>query len=662
MSWAVTEKPETKSPVRTNKEIQLGRLAMKPSTLERIYPSLGEDYSRPGILLILRVILSAALLGVFYFAKLAEDINFILIVTAAIICGYDIVLGMVKNIRDRVFMSENLTVTIAVILSFAISRGAEGVMALLLLQLSYMVRAYALHRTRAMICEGIEPERKTLKGLDTVEKGESQNQEYPIGSSLVVYEGMSVPVDCVIKEGSGTVNLSFITGSDKKVSLTKGDYLPAGSVCEEGQFVAEAAQLPENALYRKMASILKSGYGEMTENETVWRKRTAYFVPAAIIISLVSLLVLPLIFNISFSETIRRIITVIAVASPCGVIISIPMTYFAGMAAGRNAGILYTHATALESAAAVKAVVFNKPGTLTDRNYLLKEIKTDRMDSTTFLKVAAYAAAKSNHYLAKAILNAFDENVDTAIVEEFIEYPDKGVAVSVEGINILLGTSEFLHENGVEMPSGSTNEGTTLHMSVSGRYAGFIAFNEAIKQDAYTGYFKNLANSDVDRIVMISGDSREKDRQVATELGIDEYYAECSTEEKILRLAEIKERIEKKSTLAFVGDCECGEKLYEAADVGIMIGGVACGEELSKTDVVIMQDGIGLIPSVIRLARRTKHFVVRGAIFVCGIKFILLALAVMGYVPLWFGLLIDFSAALAVLLACTGVYLRDSSE
>ncbi len=635
---------------------------MKPSTLERIYPSLGEDYTRPGILLILRVILSAALLGVFYFAKLAEDINSILIITAALACGYDIVLGMVKNIRDRVFMSENLTVTIAVVLSFATSRGAEGVIALLLLQISYIVRAYALHRTRDMICESIEPERKTLKGLDSVEKGESPNPEYPIGSSLVVYEGMSVPVDCVIKEGSGSVNLSFITGSDKKVSLMKGDYLPAGSVCEEGQFVAETTQLPENALFKKMASVLKSGYGEMTANEKAWRKRTTYFVPAAIIISLVSLLALPLIFNISFTETIRRIITVIAVASPCGVIISIPMTYFAGMAAGRNAGILYTHATALESSATVKAVVFNKPGTLTDRNYLVKEINTDRMDSATFLKVAAYAAAKSNHYLAKAILNAFDENIDTALVKEFTEYPEKGVSVSIEDIKIFLGTSEFLHENGVEMPSGSTNEGTKLHMSVSGRYAGFIAFNETIKQDAFAGCFKNLANANVDRIVMISGDSREKDRQVASELGLDEYYAECSTEEKILRLAEIKGRIEKKSALAFVGDCDCDKKLFEAADVGIMVGGVACGEELSKTDVVIMQDGIGPIPSVIRLAHRTKHFVVRGAIFVCCVKAIILALAVLGYSPLWFGLLIDFSAAMAVLLACTGVYLHDSSE
>jgi Cd2+/Zn2+-exporting ATPase len=634
---------------------------MKPRTFERIYPSLGEDYSKPGILLILRVTLSVALLGAFYFAKLAEDINSILLIAAALICGYDIVLSLVKNIREKVLLSENLTVTIAVILSFAIGRGTEGVIALLLLQLSYMVRAYALYRTREMICETIEPERRILKGSDTVKIGDSTKPEYPLGSILVIYEGIAVPVDCVIKEGSGLVDMSFVTGSDKKVRLAKGDYLPAGSVCAEGQFVAAATQLPENALYRKMASVLKAGYGEMTENEKAWIKGTAFFVPASLIVSIVLLLALPLIFHVGFPETIRRIVTVIAIASPCGVMLSIPMTYFAGMAAGRNAGIIYTHAKAVETAATVKAVVFDKIGTLTDRKYLIKEINTDRMDSATYLKVAAYASAKSKNFLAKAIVKAFGENIDTTLIGEFTEYPEKGISVSIEGIKILLGTSEFLTENGVELLDG-TNEATKLHMSVNGKYAGFIAFNETTKQDVSADYFKALAKVDINRIVMISGDSREKDRQLASELGLDEYYAECRTEEKILRLTEIKGRIEKKSALAFVGDCDCNEKLFEAADLGIMAGGFGCGEELSRTDVVIMQNEIEPIPSVLRLARRTKHFVTRGAIFVCCIKAIILALAALGYAPLWFGLLIDFSAALAVLLGCTGVYSRDTSE
>ena len=634
---------------------------MKARTLERIYPSLGENYKKPGILLIIRVVLSVAMLGAFYFAKLADDINSILLIAAALICGYDILLGVVMNIRDKVLLGENLTVTVAVLLSFAISQGAEGVIALILLQISYMVRAYALHRTREMICETIEPERKMLEGSETVKAGDSTKPQYPLGSVIVIYEGIAVPVDCVIKEGSGLADMSFITGSDKKVRLSKGDYLPAGSVCAEGQFVAVAAQLPENALYRKMASVLKAGYGEMTANEEKWIKGSAFFTPAILAISLLLLLLIPFVFHVGFPETLRRIVTIIAIASPCGVVLSIPMTYFAGMAAGRNAGILYTHAKAVETAADVKAVVFDKIGTLTDRNCLVKEINTDKMDSAMFLKVAAFAAAKSMHYLAKAIVNAYGEDINKLLIEEFTEFPEKGICVTIEGIKILLGTNDFLSDNGVEIPSG-TSEVTKLHMSVNGNYAGFISFEETIKQDVSIDYFKTLVKADVDRIVMVSGDSREKDRQVASKLGLDEYYAECRTEEKLQCLAEIKGRIEKKSSLAFTGDCYCDEKLFEAADLGIMVGGFGCGDELSKTDVAIMQNEIEPIPSAIRIARKTKHFVTKGAVFVCCVKALIIALAVFGYAPLWFGLLIDFSAALAVLLGVTGVYSREFSK
>ncbi len=632
---------------------------MKPGTLERIYPSLGDDYKNPGILLIFRLAMSAALLGVFNFVELSKNIDLVLLSAAALVSGYDVLINAVKDISHRVLMRENLPVLIAVILSFAIGRGAEGVIALLLLQLSYMARDYALYRTRKMICEAIEPDRRILKGAETNPKGEPQKLEYPIGSTVIVYEGMAVPLDCVIKEGSGCADMSFITGSPKKVKLVKGDYLPAGSVCTEGQFVAEASQLPENALYRKIASVLKSDYGEMTEIEERLIRATGFFIPAALAASVVLLLVLPFAYKIDFMETIRRIITIIAVASPCGVLLSIPLTWFSGMAAGRRKGILFTHAKALENSAVMKTIVFNKAGTLTDRNFLVTEIKTDRMDPATFLKVAAYAAANSKNSLARAIVKAFGEEIDTRLVKEFAEYPEKGVSVTVDGIQIMLGIGSFFSENGVAIPERA-DEGTKVHMAVNGIYAGWISLSETVKQDVSIGYFNSLSKAGIDRVAMISGDSREKDRLVANELGIEEYYAECSNEEKLRRIAEIKGRTERRSTLAYVSDCLSGEKLFKAADVGILTDGITCRDELTKTDIVIMENGVAPLPDVIRISRRTKSYIIKGAIFGCCVKVIILALAVFGFAPVWFGLLIDFCASLAVLLNSTGVYSRDT--
>lgn len=630
---------------------------MKPSTFERIYPSLGEDYSKPGILLTLRVLLSVILLGVSYYVKFSDDIALAALIAAALISGYDIVINAVKDVLKRDFLHENLTVSVAVILSFTIGRYIEGIVALILLQLSYIARNYALFRTRKTICEVIEPDRKMLKGSysDTDSK-----PEYTVGSILSIYEGISIPMDCVIIDGFGTADLSFITGSKQRIRLNKGDFLPAGSVCTEGQFKAEVVETHENALFRKMASLLKSGYGELTKTEKAWTNAASYFVPCVLIISIVLMFVLPLVYHLSITEALRRVITIIAIASPCGIIISVPLTYFSGIALARRMGILFTHANAVESSTAIKAVVFNKVGTLTERKYLVTDIITDKMDPSTFIKVAAYAAANSQHYLAKSIINAYGEEISKELVKDFVEYQDKGVSVSVDGIQILLGGAEFIEENGSAVPN-TAFEGTILHMSVNGIYAGRIVLNEAIIQDASRAYLNELVEAGADRIAMVSGDRREKDRAVANELGIDEYYAECSIEEKAYHLGEIKGRIDSRSTLAFVGDCESGEKLFEFSDVGIMVNGITCHDELPKTDIVVMENGISSLPSIIGIARKTKRFAVGGMLFGCCIKAIIIALAATGFAPIWFGLLIDFAFSLAVLLNCTRICARNKT-
>ncbi|MBP8639500.1 MAG: HAD-IC family P-type ATPase [Oscillospiraceae bacterium] len=631
---------------------------MEPDTTARIYPSLGEQYSRPSLLLQVRLALTIVLLAVSYFVELSDKILLLVLLVAAVISGYDIVINAVKDCMKRDFLHENLTVSVAVIASFAISRGTEGVVALLLLQISYIIRDYALFRTRKTICEVIEPDRKLFKGN---EADAGAITERSTGTMLTIFEGMAVPSDCLITEGSGAADLSFTTGSDKSVRLKKGDFLPAGSVCTVGQFKAEITNESENALFRKIAAILKSGYGEMTETEEKWTKAVSFIPPLALAVSFLLMLVLPLIFHLSVTEAIRRVITIIAVASPCGILLSVPLTMFSGIALARRLGIVFSHAKAVENASLINAVVFNKVGTLTERTYLVTDIKTDKMDPATFLKVAAYASANSENYLAKAIVNAYGEEISKELVHAFVEHPNQGLCVAVDQIQILLGYSEFLEANGVSVPEISF-EGTVVHMSVNGIYAGRIILSETIMQDASRNSLNDLAEVGADRIAMISGDRRDKDRNVANELGIEEYYAECSTEEKVQRIAEIKGRIDSRSRLAFVGDGECDVQMFVASDVGIMINGLSSHTDLAKTDVAIMENGIGSIPSVIRVARRTMRFAVGGILFCCLIKALIIVFAALGYVPIWFGLLIDSAASFAVLLNCTRICARNKTK
>lgn len=636
---------------------------MKSDTFERIYPSSGENYSPPGLLMILRIVIAAAAIAAYFLVEFPDErLKLALIAAAAVICGYDIVIAAVKDVTKRVFVRENLVVLLAAILSFVIGHEVEGVVALILLQLSYLMRNYALYRTRKMICEVIEPDRKLLKGSSKTGKQASESSNYQVGSSFTVFEGMAVPVDSVIISGSGTADLSFITGSTESIRLKKGDCLPAGCVCTGGQFKAEVSEEPENSLYRKLAAIMKSGYPEMTETEKAWTKYTWFIVPFALLLSILLIVVLPLTSSIDINEAVARAIAVIAVASPCGILIPIPLTYFSGISAARRHGVVFTNAISAERAAKIKAVVFDKVGTLTETCYQVTDIKTDKMDPATFLKVAAYASARSDSPLSRAVISTFGADVSRVSAEDFTELPDKGVSVTVEGIKILLGTSAFLNEKGVNIPKDA-DDGLRLHMSVNSIYSGWISFSsEVVKRDASPSDIKRLMAVGVERIAMVSGDSREKDSAVAGKMGIEEYHAECSLEEKCRRIEELKSRIDKRSTLAFTGSCASNQMLYESAELGIMTDGIECAEKLPLTDVTIMGDGIGQLPSIIRVARRTKSFVIAGAIFTCSVKALIIILAILGIVPVWFGMLIDTCASLAVVLNCTAVYSRDKTE
>ncbi len=623
---------------------------MKPDVFERIYPSSGEDYSKPAALLIIRMALAAALLAGSFFVKLSEDVMLAGLIAAALIAGYDIVIRAVKDAMKRDFLRENLLITIAAIISFAIGRRQEGIAALLLLQAAYIVRDYALFRTRKTIGELNEPNRKMFNGSDYDEASKPKNAA---GAVLSVFEGVAVSNDCVIISGTGSADLSFITGSKKRVSLKPGDFLPAGSVCTGGQFKAEVADAPENSLNRRLAAILSSGYAEPTEIEKLWTRAASWFLPFALFLSLVLMLVLPLIYQFSVSEALRRISTVIAIASPCGILLSLPLTYFSGMALARRLGIIFSGAKSLESSYAIKAVVFNKSGTLTEKSYIVTDIKTDKMDPSTFLKVAAYASAGSSNRLSRAVFAAYGGEIARDLVSGFEEHPN-GVSLSIDGIAILFGLESYLGENGVEVPSGAA-AGTALHLSVSGIYAGRMVLGEVPAGEATREYISSITAAGVDKVAMVSGDGREADRLIAAELGIDEYYAECSEDDMAARIAEMKTRIDKRGKLAFAADSECPLRLFEAADIGIAVNGISAHSDLPKTDIIIMENGIERIPAIIGVSRKVKNYVLAGMIVCCFAKLILMALSAIGYCPIWFGLLVDFAVSLAVLLNCTRI-------
>jgi len=617
---------------------------------ERVYPSLGENYARPDLILILRLLVSLLALVLCAVMTLSAVSRLIILLAAALISGYDIVVKAVADISHRMFLRENLFVSLAAALSFCIGRRNEAVIAFLMLQAAYIVRDYALFRTKESICDMLE----TIPLPSQIPDSENPlaAKEYSVGDEINIESGMLVPADCQVTVGSCMTDLGFVTGNSKPVFAGKGDFIPAGSLCTEGKFSASVCNDTRDSLYMRMAGTLESGYGEKTESERKWQNLTRLFIPFALLISIIMLIVFPLAFKLSIFETLRRVTAVLAVASPCGILFTIPISFFSGMASARKAGIIYRDAPAADKSAKIKSVVFNKVGTLTEKSYSVTEIKTDKMDPDTFLKVAAYAESKSRSAVARAIVSAYGGEISNEFVRDFIEASGKGVSVTVDGIRIILGTGDYISENGVSIPDG-VNEGNAAHMSVNGIYAGRIVLSESVAPEAALAVQK-LYESGVEHVAMVSGDGREKDRIASTELGIKEYYAECSPAEKIIRIEDMKDRIGAKSTLAFVGACDCPKQLFDASDVGISINAMCCRCSLTNTDVMVMANSVKPLPEVIEAGRRTRRYVFFGVLGCSLIKLLIIVLAVLGTVPLWFALLIDFCASLAVLVNSVG--------
>lgn len=566
-------------------------------------------------------------------------------VGAALIAGYDIFIAAIKDILAKVYLRENLPLCIAVLCAFAIGDSTKGAIAVILLQVAYILRSLIVKKTKYSALEGITP--------PTPEKGVS------VGDTIVLTEGVHVPVDCSVTEGRGMVDCSFITGDLAPVQFKGGDFIPAGCVCLSGQMMLRAEALPEAGICSKIARSADSGYKAVSPTEEKLTAYARFVTPVMLLVSLIMLIILPFSYDYPFTEALGRVITIIAISSPCSALLAVPMTYLEGIIAARHSGIVFRDSVLMDKTADVKTVVFDKVGTVTNDSYVVSDLYSDRMEPGVFLKVAAHAAAVSSSSVCKAIVAAYGDYINFELVKDFIEYRGKGVSVIVDGIQILLGNHAFISENHVSIPA-DTYDGTTVYMAVQGVFAGRIVLKDSINSaipEANTA----LMSAGVDRIAMISSDSRERDGSVARESGINEYYAECTSDDKARRIKDIRNRTPAGSALAYVGCGDYCEQACRTADVGIILRGMEnryCG---SDADVVVMGRAVGCVPEAISRANRTRITAKVKFFAILAIKLIIVILAITGTVSLWLGLLLDNAFALALIPDYTG-FLRPKTD
>lgn len=550
---------------------------MRPESNERSYPCLGEAFKMPGALLLARLTTALILLGLFYFLELSPIISAVLLAVAALAAGYDILIGAIEDALALELRRERLPILLAVLLSFAIGRGQDGVIALLLLQLTYIAAEYALYMTQKTISTALETDMS------------ARENEAKVCSGLLAR--------------------------------------------------------------------MRAGYAVMTDRERTLVKIGSYLLPAATVLSLILAAVLPLAYELPLTEAVRRAATIIALASPTSLLLFLPLTYFSAMTSLRRKGAVFTSASAVENASALKSLVFDKLGTLTDQEFRVVNIKAEKLDAATFLKVAAHAADQMDTPAAKAVVKAYGGELNEAYMKDVRHEPGQGVLLSVDEVRIHFGTAEYFEKQGLTVPEGEDAD-CRLHMAANGIYAGNLTLAEGSKEDVSAGFVTKLVGEGIEAIAMVSGDSREKDRALASLLGIEEYYSECTTEDKFKVLHTLREKMGGHGRLALVAGMAMPEKLLCQADFSLVIAQHCEEERAELADAFIINGSVGSLLSLIRTGKKAKFVTLAGIGLVSAVKLILVVLAAFGYAPLWFGVLLDGCASLGALLGCTSYFLR----
>lgn len=585
------------------------------------------------VLAVLLIVLTLVLKNLPEFAVIA-----LRAVAAAGAC-FDLILEAVGEIRHKSFTFSGLPLILAVILAFCNGMSLEGAVAAVVFFLALSVRDYIFCRSQGDLLAAVSLPKPNAEPL--------------LGDSLMLEAGVPVYADCRIVQGSVTADLSFVLGDRAERGLKTGDIIPAGSVCLRGSALAEVVGLPGDTVSSVISDRMASGFKDVTQLERRAEKFLGLLTPLLLLASILILIILPLSTELPFREALRRVTGIIAIASPCAVLASIPIAWLTHMSALRRAGAAFLSAVALDEAARTGVVVFDKTGTITADSFTVTGVNTDRMDPKTFLRVAAHAASVSETPLARAIVSACGEPLNHGLLGSASETPGWGVSVTVDNIAILLGVPAFMDKRGVDVPP-AIGEETRIYMAVGGIAAGYISLANSL-DPAAPQVVSRLAEAGIGRIAMVSGDSRERDAAVSAAAGLAEYYAECSEQDKARFINEISAKTEPGATLAYVSSRSGSDTARRAAQVNIVTGAASAPFE-QEGDVLILSSSVDRVPMAVFGAKRARKTLILELAAAIALKLLIAVLAACGLLPLWFCVVLDSAASLALLL--TAGYLR----
>lgn len=625
--------------------------------------------------MLIRILISAALLIGFNFLPFGGPLRFILYLIPYLVIGYDILIKAFKGIKNRQPFDESLLMAVATIGAIAIAIYSEvanhengdyveAIAVMLFYQIGEWFQSYAVGKSRRNISDlmDIRPDYANIEIGGKLEQIDPDEVE--IGSVIIVQPGEKVPIDGIVIEGESTLNTSALTGESLPRDAQEGDEIISGCINMTGVLKIRTTKEFGESTVSKILDLVENASSRKSKSEDFITKFARVYTPA-VVYSAIALAVLPPIVRMfvmgipaEWGIWIYRALTFLVISCPCALVISIPLSFFAGIGGASNAGVLVKGSNYLETLSQTKCVVFDKTGTLTQGVFEVNEVHHNEMDRDDLLEYAALAESASSHPISKSLQRAYGKQIDRSRVTDIQEISGNGVMAKVDGIDVAAGNSKLMDRLGVKWID-CHRAGTIIHMAVDGRYAGHIVISDIEKPHAKEA-IQLLKKAGVEKTVMLTGDSGKAAEHVAADLGIDEVHAELLPADKVSQVEALMKRNTGKGKLAFVGDGINDAPVLSRADIGIAMGAMGSDAAIEAADIVLMDDDPIKISKAIRISRKCLRIVYENIWFAIGIKLICLVLGAVGIANMWLAIFADVGVMIiAVLNAIRALFVKN---
>lgn len=612
--------------------------------------------------MLIRIIISLVLVVVFSQLPVEGYLRFGLFMIPYLIIGYDILKKAFKGIRNKQVFDENFLMAVATIGAILLGDYTEGTAVMLFYQIGELFQSYAVGKSRRNISElmDIRPDYANVENNGQLEQVDPD--EVAIGTIIVVQPGEKVPIDGVITEGTSTLNTSALTGESLPRSAKVGDEVISGCINMTGLLKIRTTKEFGESTVSKILELVENSSSRKSKSENFISKFAKYYTPAVCYGALALALLPPIVLLIMgkpamWGDWIYRALTFLVISCPCALVISIPLSFFAGIGGASNQGVLVKGSNYLETLAQTKYVVFDKTGTMTQGVFEVSGIHHNEMSDEKLLEYAALAECSSSHPISKSLQKAYGKPVDRNRVTDIEEISGNGVIAKVDGVSVAAGNAKLMKKLGIAYQE-CHHVGTVVHMAVDGRYAGHILISDIIKPHAKEA-IAELKKAGISKTVMLTGDSRRVADQVAAELGIDEVYSELLPADKVTKVEELLDKKTAKEKLAFVGDGINDAPVLSRADIGIAMGALGSDAAIEAADIVLMDDDPLKISKAIKIARKCIHIVYENIYFAIGIKVLCLILGAIGLANMWMAIFADVGVMIiAVLNAIRALFVK----